>query len=251
MNTRRQTVWLVSMLGLMVVLSAYYLFTDEASEVPIASNEQVVATDSEIVVEGVGMMDPTATSQQQVSIDNIAPLEGEQAAEGEATAEGEAASEGEVAAEGEATAEGETPPTADATQIAEATTDEAVLEQVANRSGADAITTLQIDREAEFSRQLEELTAAMIDETASDEQIAEAVNKHNELMDLEAKLIAFEEKMLTNYQDIAVVYDSAKDHFTINVLAAQLEKSEAVSLVSEAITDLKIGTHQVSVKLHQ
>jgi stage III sporulation protein AH len=29
MNTRRQTIWLVSMLSLMVVLSAYYLFTED------------------------------------------------------------------------------------------------------------------------------------------------------------------------------------------------------------------------------
>ncbi|WP_338551839.1 SpoIIIAH-like family protein [Paenibacillus sp. KS-LC4] len=31
MNTKRQTIWLVSMLSLMVVLSAYYLFTQDAS----------------------------------------------------------------------------------------------------------------------------------------------------------------------------------------------------------------------------
>lgn len=32
MNTKRQTIWLVSMLSIMVVLSAYYLFTTEAPE---------------------------------------------------------------------------------------------------------------------------------------------------------------------------------------------------------------------------
>lgn len=39
MNTRRQTVWLVSMLSLMVVLSAYYLFTDKVGEADIAVDE--------------------------------------------------------------------------------------------------------------------------------------------------------------------------------------------------------------------
>ncbi len=38
MNTRRQTVWLVSMLGLMVVLSAYYLFTDNVDDLNVADN---------------------------------------------------------------------------------------------------------------------------------------------------------------------------------------------------------------------
>jgi stage III sporulation protein AH len=31
MNTKRQTIWLVSMLSLMVILSAYYLFTEDAA----------------------------------------------------------------------------------------------------------------------------------------------------------------------------------------------------------------------------
>lgn len=39
MNTRRQTVWLVSMLSLMVVLSAYYLFTDKVGETDFAADE--------------------------------------------------------------------------------------------------------------------------------------------------------------------------------------------------------------------
>ena len=32
MNTKRQTVWLVSMLSLMVILSAYYLFTEDVNK---------------------------------------------------------------------------------------------------------------------------------------------------------------------------------------------------------------------------
>lgn len=42
MNSKRQTIWLVSMLSLMVVLSAYYLFTDrvEEPELPIASESE-------------------------------------------------------------------------------------------------------------------------------------------------------------------------------------------------------------------
>lgn len=37
MNSKRQTVWLVSMLSLMVVLSAYYLFTDNVEDLDYAS----------------------------------------------------------------------------------------------------------------------------------------------------------------------------------------------------------------------
>ena len=38
MNSKRQTIWLVSMLSLMVVLSAYYLFTEDASKLDTAQD---------------------------------------------------------------------------------------------------------------------------------------------------------------------------------------------------------------------
>ncbi|MFF2482051.1 SpoIIIAH-like family protein [Paenibacillus sp. NPDC058071] len=38
MNTKRQTIWLVSMLSLMVVLSAYYLFTQDGDSPNLASD---------------------------------------------------------------------------------------------------------------------------------------------------------------------------------------------------------------------
>ena len=38
MNTKRQTIWLVSMLSLMVVLSAYYLFTEDATPTDTAES---------------------------------------------------------------------------------------------------------------------------------------------------------------------------------------------------------------------
>jgi len=52
MNTRRQTIWLVSMLSLMVILSAYYLFTqditgkDQLSDATKGENGAVVASDT-------------------------------------------------------------------------------------------------------------------------------------------------------------------------------------------------------------
>jgi len=248
MNTRRQTVWLVSMLGLMVVLSAYYLFTDEADQIPVPTEQ---TAQNEIIVEGVGMMDPTA-AQEGVTIDDIETLEEGAAAEG-ATDEAEGAATGDAAtgdaaagsaAEGDATAE------ASGQASEETVSDEQVLEQASNRTGADAITAMQIQRDADFSRQIEALTAAMTNEEASEKQITEAINKHSALMDLEAKLIAFEEKLLADYENVAVMYDDAKQHFTVHVSAAQLEKSEAVSIVTEAMKDLNIAIHQITVKLY-
>jgi stage III sporulation protein AH len=49
MNTRRQTIWLVSMLSLMVVLSAYYLFTEDLDTGP-KGTEHAAADDHGIAV---------------------------------------------------------------------------------------------------------------------------------------------------------------------------------------------------------
>lgn len=250
MNTRRQTVWLVSMLGLMVVLSAYYLFTDDADQLPMVTEQ---TSGNEIVVEGVGMMDPTAAQLGEIDIQQIAALEeteadGENAAEplaGSAEAGPETGTETGSEAAPEAAA-GTAPGAAEETAVA---TDQEVLEQLANMSGTDAITAMQIERDSFFSKQIEELTAALANENASEEELTAALNKQSELMDLEAKMIAFEEKLLGNYENVAVTYDSGKQHYTINVSAAELEKSEAVSIVTEAMHDLNIALHQISVRV--
>lgn len=46
MNSKRQTVWLVSMLSLMVILSAYYLFTEDGSSKSPAGQAQTAELDS-------------------------------------------------------------------------------------------------------------------------------------------------------------------------------------------------------------
>ena len=39
MNAKRQTIWLVSMLSLMVILSAYYLFTEDVNRIDLTSSK--------------------------------------------------------------------------------------------------------------------------------------------------------------------------------------------------------------------
>ncbi len=39
MNAKRQTIWLVSMLSLMVILSAYYLFTEDVNSIDLTSSK--------------------------------------------------------------------------------------------------------------------------------------------------------------------------------------------------------------------
>lgn len=67
MNTKRQTIWLVSMLSLMVVLSAYYLFTQD-------SGSEDLLTDSSQTEKGAGpnnAAEVTAGGGNQMIIDEV------------------------------------------------------------------------------------------------------------------------------------------------------------------------------------
>lgn len=229
MNTRRQTVWLVSMLGLMVVLSAYYLFTDEVDQVPVAGDMTNV---SHIEVSGAELMDPAAQLNGEVNLDSIASVE--ETLEGAGTT-AEAAESNEAATE---TGAGET-----------ALTDEQVLEQLsAQTTGGDAITALQMERAVQFAERNEELTKAITDQSATETEIAEAIQAHDRLMDLDQKLIAFEEKLSVDYDNVVVTFDQEKNFYTVNVNSSGLERSEAVSIIRTAMDDLGISMNQISVK---
>lgn len=60
MNTKRQTVWLVSMLSLMVVLSAYYLFTQDVESPDVLTDgsqtEQAANDATEAAASGNGLV---------------------------------------------------------------------------------------------------------------------------------------------------------------------------------------------------
>ncbi|OBZ08107.1 MULTISPECIES: SpoIIIAH-like family protein [Bacillales] len=60
MNTKRQTVWLVSMLSLMVVLSAYYLFTQDIESPDVLTDgtktEQAAQNATEAATKGDGLV---------------------------------------------------------------------------------------------------------------------------------------------------------------------------------------------------
>lgn len=80
MNTKRQTIWLVSMLSLMVVLSAYYLFTEEiggkdkVSEISNLQNVVEMSGDSDNSVAGLTTGEEDATSEYTLSAEEQAVL---------------------------------------------------------------------------------------------------------------------------------------------------------------------------------
>lgn len=71
MNTRRQTIWLVSMLSLMVILSAYYLFTQDISGKDKVSDATHIENSAEVGSMGENgkvVADNTTTDGKDYSI---------------------------------------------------------------------------------------------------------------------------------------------------------------------------------------
>ncbi|MCK9857305.1 SpoIIIAH-like family protein [Paenibacillus sp. ATY16] len=66
MNTKRQTIWLVSMLSLMVVLSAYYLFTQDTKSPDLLSD----GTQQE---QKAGATEASSGNNSQIVVDQVDP----------------------------------------------------------------------------------------------------------------------------------------------------------------------------------
>lgn len=66
MNTKRQTIWLVSMLSLMVVLSAYYLFTQEIGDKDQVSDVTQLQNVAEVAnVDGSNATETSSGAEQE------------------------------------------------------------------------------------------------------------------------------------------------------------------------------------------
>ncbi|WEK55597.1 MAG: SpoIIIAH-like family protein [Candidatus Cohnella colombiensis] len=80
MNNKRQTIWLVSMLSLMVILSAYYLFTEEVTPTDQATNitdqtKSVTIQDDGIVVTDLNDQGDNTTTSSGMSQEDEAVLQ--------------------------------------------------------------------------------------------------------------------------------------------------------------------------------
>lgn len=230
MNTKKQTVWLMTMLGLMVVLSAYYLFTEDVQNVPLAftppTNTDTIVTPEQATATPPQTPATAPSDLAETTKDTASP-----APETQKTA---------VDATTSAPLNTETHTPQD---------DTAVLEQVmTDPQGEDALTVMQMTRSSQISQQLEQLTAQMTDAQASDADIAKASAQHDALMDRESKVIAFEESVLQEYENVVVTHEDKQDQYTIHVNAPSFSQTQAANLITAALEQLQISPNQVAVK---
>jgi len=209
MNKKRQTVWLVSMLSIMVVLSAYYLFTDDGGDVDQAANGDA----NSIVVDLLndeGMLE--WTDDMTTALEDANPT-GDKAAE-------------------------ET-----------ALTDEDILERVDawEVSGMNEFLTMEMLQEDEFARELEEWNAIINDAEKSEAEIAEAMEKISELQMQQDAIDEIEGQLKSQYANAVVLRQN--DAWKVVVQAEKLEKSEALSIIELVMDKLGAHPSDIRVEL--
>jgi len=226
MNKKRQTIWLVSMLSIMVILSAYYLFTDDVNEMDVATNDTVDG----IVLDMLG------------GTGGLASAEGEEEGKGEDVAAEPAGSE-EIVDEtaGEEVKTDETAAKTDADILAEY--------EAQTVSGTEFFVGLATEREEAFNKDLERLNAIALDSGKSDAEVKKALEEIEVMRTQNESVISIEEQLMENYGNAVVMQKG--NVWQVAVQAGNLEKSEAMSIIELVMAELKVGPESIRVKYMQ
>lgn len=258
MNSKRQTIWLVSMLSLMVVLSAYYLFTEDVSKLKTAA-------------------DPTQAEQTQVSTQETNPVgmdAGEASADKSAsgltdTGSAGKADSGKSAADagksdaGQPAAGADQPVSAQEHSDASAaakdaagdkakSTDAEILDKVASQgtSEADFFAYNLMQQTDQMNAKLSKLTDKMADAKLSFEEQSQAQEQYDAIEKQQAMITSIQEQLQKDgYTDSLVQEDSGK--WRIIVQSGKLEKSQAVSIVDLAADVLNVGPEKIVIQYHK
>lgn len=236
MNNRRQTIWLVSMLSLMVILSAYYLFTEDAPSANKPASQTQEAAGSKSNTDNGALVFPVDGTNTDAA--------GEDAGK---TDQGAAASPNDGSAATGTDKNAAAGKSGDGSSITPS--DEAVLEQYNNQTGTAYFDNLQMTREDNFSQQEEKLNGIIANTSkyTSDEAV-QAKEQLNQLQDIEERISSLETKLHSDYDNAVVVDDDQKHIYQVVVQADKLDKGQALSIVETAMKELNVGPGQVSVK---
>ncbi|MCF7753283.1 SpoIIIAH-like family protein [Paenibacillus xylanexedens] len=271
MNNKRQTVWLVSMLSLMVILSAYYLFTEDSGPVnaPVADSQQVDGIKQGEAKETAGILDPTeglvvneVVNSGEVesdpnaagAVEEPAATEGKEAGNAEKTPavepgenKGEAGKETNKETDKGATTAPETEGQAGGTATK---TDEEVLkemeEQNTTASASSQFQNYQWQREESNNRKYEELMTVAGDLSKTPEENAKATEQLRTLEEKEAKITGIEETLSQQFANAIVQEDS--DKYKVVVLSDKLDVKQAVSIVDLVMKELAVSQNKISVQ---
>ncbi len=271
MNNKRQTIWLVSMLSLMVILSAYYLFTDDSGTKapPVAESTQVdgqkpgagqeangtTGTGDELVVnevleegtdgdsganeQGAGTTDTGATGAQ----DPAEATQGEQGDEGKENGAAEKPAEPEV----KESKDGAENSKASSTNTGEGSEKE-ILEQVAaNATSAEAqLESYKLERAQKNMKLYDDLMTKIDNHEDKPEQTAQATQQLKAAEEKEEVILSIEESLQQQFGNAVVKEESEK--YNVVVLSDKLDAKGAAGIVDLVMKELKVSPDKVTVR---
>ncbi|WP_028544144.1 SpoIIIAH-like family protein [Paenibacillus taiwanensis] len=245
MNTKRQTIWLVSMLSLMVVLSAYYLFTEDTT-----SKQAATGTQGEQVIKG------NATEVGQLPTVQITEVSaGDSGAVGKEQANADEKKSPEPVANnntGQQPQGNTAAPTESSKSVAgkeQAKTDEDVLNEavaggVTKRS---LIEEKQMERNEQYQQNIERLLGIINDTTnISGDKLTKAYDEMHQLDEREQKITNLETELQKEYDNAVITQDN--DRYKVVVQSAKLEVKQAVDIMDKLIKELNVTQDKISVQ---
>lgn len=214
MILRKQTVWLLTMLAVMVVLSGYYLVKGPQEQVPTSGQEEAVQKQEQI--SGV-----VVESKQVDQAPQATPVNSE-------------SSKHKAAAQ--------PAPQANDTQTA---TGNAVAPLAETTS--EIFQGYKMKREAQVQQQKDEQLAIMSNTESSPQAVAEAKAKYEELSNQDNATITVEEMLkASGYQDAVVFVQD--DKVTVIVQKDKLSADEAVEIIAHVKQHLNVPATNVNVQ---
>lgn len=243
MNNKRQTIWLVSMLSLMVVLSAYYLFTEDSgtSTVPVADSQQVadqkLVDNKEVIVTEENLdglnKDLTATTK---TTDAVKDTDNKTVATDTAKETDKTAVDST-----KDIAQAETP------ESSGVKNDDEVLKEVASQatSGRSLLDSYQLERKDNNMKKESDLYVKL-NETNTPEEVAKANDELRSLDEKESKITGIEEELHQQFDEVVVKEEN--DKYQVLVLSDKLDVKQAVNIVELVMKELNVSQDKVSVQ---
>ncbi|MCS7461642.1 SpoIIIAH-like family protein [Paenibacillus doosanensis] len=263
MNTKRQTIWLVSMLSLMVVLSAYYLFTEDVNKLDFAAESTVTDPSAKEIVVNTNDLngkqpaaDAKSGAQTDVKTDAAAPAGKQQTTDStktDAKASGakaetstDAKTNADTGAKQDAKADPQATSKANEEQVSAA--DAKVLQQVQTqaKSGTDYFISLGLKRDEDLAKQSEKWVTILSDTKQTAEAAANAATELKKIEENSAKVSDLEESLMKDFPQAVITEEGSK--WKVTVQSTKLEKSQAVSIVDKVMQEMNVGPDKVVVQ---
>ncbi|MDQ0898193.1 SpoIIIAH-like family protein [Paenibacillus sp. V4I7] len=243
MNAKRQTIWLVSMLSLMVVLSAYYLFTEDVNKLDLATTETINKT-QEVKID-MSQVDPANAAKTDVK----ATTGGDAKVDTKAVTPQNST---KTDAKTDVKTDAKTTTTQDASNAKPDTakTDDQVLkiveEQARTTSASDYFTNEQMKQRDYFSKTSSDLMEIIIDSKKTPEAVAKATNDLAKLTDIQEKVENLQDVLMKDFPQAIINQDGNK--WKVTVQSDKLEKSQGVTIVDMVMKELGTGPENIKIQ---